>query len=272
MKWLNSSEVGCRIVNSHPLTQTLMSLPPVVLPQLFKGIALLTPGGDFFYCIDPYKRNRWHVHLCTSIQQWLGLSEPPHFLVPFYTATIDRCIDPYTQQVKVFAEAYPPLFQYRALLNAVFGTDDGVWQPVTEVPEWCNPVGLSAYRDSFPQLWEEQDLVVEVKLANSQDLVFPTVSGENLESPGVSGYVLHLFIKGQNAAIEQLLLNLDRTLDRPYTLKVIDVLKHPEQAEAERISATPTLVRVSPTPIQRIVGELNNPSQILHLLESRRMW
>jgi circadian clock protein KaiB len=260
-----------------------MSLPQVELPQLFKGIALLTPGGDFFYCIDSHKRSRWHVHLCVSIQEWLGLSEPPHFLVPFYTATIDRCLDPHTQQVKVFAEAYPPLFQYRALLNAVFGTDDSVWQPVTDVPEWCNPLGLSSYRASFPQLWEDRDLVVQVKLAESYDP--PDRSRrdgfgsnplrEDPESPEVGGYVLHLFIKGQNAAIEQSLLNLyqflDRTLDRPYTLKVIDVLKHPDRAEAERISATPTLIRVSPTPVQRIVGTLDNPSQILSLLESRRI-
>lgn len=261
-----------------------MSLPEVPLPQLFKGIALLTPGGDFFYCLDFHKRSRWHANLCVSIQEWLGLSEPPHFLVPFYTATIDRCIDPQTQQVKVFAEAYPPLFQCRALLNAVFGTDDSVWQPVTDIPEWCNPLGLSGYRDSFPQLWEDRDLVVQVKLAESHNTPNHTLSdrvvGNNLEgdleSPEVGGYVLHLFIKGQNAAIEQSLLNLyqflDRTLDRPYTLKVIDVLKHPDRAEAERISATPTLIRVSPTPVQRIVGALDNPSQILSLLESRRIF
>lgn len=257
-----------------------MSLQKFALPQLFKGIALLTPGGDFFYCIDSHKRSRWHVHLCVSIQEWLGLSEPPHFLVPLYTATIDRCLDPHTQQVKVFAEAYPPLFQCRALLNTVFGTDDSVWQLATDVPEWCNPLALSGYRDSFPQLWEDHDLVVQVKLAESHKTLNPTLGDPvndlevNLESPEVGGYVLHLFIKGQNAAIEQSLLNLyqflDRSLDRPYTLKVIDVLKHPERAEAERISATPTLIRVSPTPVQRIVGALDNPSQILRLLESRR--
>lgn len=265
-----------------------MTHDPPLLPQLFKGIALLTPGGDFFYCIDSQKRNRWHVHLCASIQEWLGLSEPPHFLVPFYTATIDRCLDPQTQQVKVFAEAYPPLFQCRALLNAVFATDDGVWQPVTDVPEWCKPLGLQAYRSSFPQLWEAKDLVVQVKLAQS-DLTQPSltqpsdggkwVSRDEGVKEGVEqdsemgGYVLHLFIKGHNAAIEQSLFNLyqflDRALERPYTLKVIDVLKHPERAEAERISATPTLIRVWPTPVQRIVGALENPSQILGLLESR---
>jgi circadian clock protein KaiB len=261
-----------------------MSLPQVVLPQLFKGIALLTPGGDFFYCIDSQKRNRWHVHLCTSIQEWLGLSEPPHFLVPFYTATIDRCLDPHTQQVKVFAEAYPPLFQCRALLNAVFVTDDLVWQPVIDVPEWCQPLGLLAYRDSFPQLWEAHNLVVQVKLAESNSVV-DRVFGDRVlyndrfrdhESPEVGGYVLHLFIKGQNAAIEQSLFNLhqflDQALDQPYTLKVIDVLKHPDHAEAERISATPTLIRVWPTPVKRIVGALDNPSQILGLLESRRIF
>lgn len=242
------------------------------LPQSFKGIALMTPGGDFFYCIDPQKRSRWHVHLCTSVQEWLGLSEPPHFLVPFYTATIDRCLDPQTQHVKVFAEAYPPLFECRALLNAAFKTDDAVWQPVTDVPEWCNPLSLSAYRSSFGSLWEERDLVVRVELAQTRNFGMTNDLGGNVELSEVGGYVLHLFIKGQNAAIEQSLLTLyqllDRVLDRPYTLKVIDISKHPEQAEAERITATPTLMRVWPLPAQRLVGKLDNPSQILRLLQS----
>ncbi|MFM7558989.1 MAG: circadian clock protein KaiB, partial [Cylindrospermopsis raciborskii] len=57
------------------------------LPQVFKGIALFTPGGDLIYCIDPSKQKRWHLHLCGVLQQILNLSEPPHFLVPCYTAT-----------------------------------------------------------------------------------------------------------------------------------------------------------------------------------------
>ncbi|MGL6284372.1 MAG: circadian clock KaiB family protein, partial [Microcoleaceae cyanobacterium] len=75
--------------------------------SLFKGIALFTPGGDLVYCIDPSKQSRWHLHLCAVLQDILGLPEPPHFLVPAYTATIDQWLDNRTNQIQVAAAIYP---------------------------------------------------------------------------------------------------------------------------------------------------------------------
>lgn len=242
------------------------------LPQLFKGIALFTPGGDLFYCIDPNKQNRWHLHLCAAVQERLGLSEPPHFLLPCYGATLDRWLDPQTQQVKVFAEAYPPALRYRPLLNAVFGTDDEIWQVSTDTSKLCDPLVVSTYRTACPQLWENHDLVVRVQSTQPARGMFPEPEPTDDLALDVSGYVLHLFISGRSLAVEQTLLNLHQLLDRhlgqPYTLKVIDILKHPEQAEAERVSATPTLIRVWPHPIRRIVGDLDSESKLLSLLNS----
>ncbi|HEY9871988.1 MAG TPA: circadian clock KaiB family protein, partial [Candidatus Obscuribacterales bacterium] len=59
---------------------------------------------------------------------------------------------------------------------------------------------------------------------------------------------------------------LDKSFGHSYTLKVIDIFKHPEQAEANHISATPTLVRVWPEPVRRIVGDLENFEKVLKLL------
>jgi circadian clock protein KaiB len=42
--------------------------------------------------------------------------------------------------------------------------------------------------------------------------------------------------------------------------------KHPEQADADRISATPTLIRVWPEPVRRIVGQCDEVETILRLL------
>lgn len=84
------------------------------------------------------------------------------------------------------------------------------------------------------------------------------------------GYVLRLFVSGDSLATENTLQTLhqllERSLNYPYTLKVIDVLKHPEQAEASHISATPTLMKVWPKPKRRIVGELSDVDTILRLL------
>ncbi|MCZ0902429.1 circadian clock KaiB family protein, partial [Microcoleus sp. HI-ES] len=77
---------------------------------------------------------------------------------------------------------------------------------------------------------------------------------------------MRLFVSGSNPSTERTLETLhqflEKCLDRPYTLKVIDVLKHPDQAEADQISATPTLIKFWPKPVRRIVGELNDDENI----------
>jgi circadian clock protein KaiB len=238
--------------------------------QFFKGIALFTPGGDLIYCIDPDKQNRWHLHLCVALQEILSLSEPPHFLVPCYTATIDRWLDPRTQKVRVVAEAYLPVLRYQALLNVVFKTPDIVWQAAPWQEEMCDPIVLGTYREQFPQLWEEHDLVVQFD-PDTFHVRWQSELSDRLAQAQVNpGYVLRLFVSGHSAATEQTLQNLyqclERSLHHPYTLKVIDVLKHPEQAEADQIAATPTIVKAWPPPVRKIVGEINDIEKILKLL------
>lgn len=90
-----------------------------------------------------------------------------------------------------------------------------------------------------------------------------------------SGYVLRLFVSGHSLATERTLNILHQLLEQslhdPYTLKVIDIHQHPEQAEVDQVLATPTLVRVWPRPVRRIVGELDQPDKILHILKSAGM-
>lgn len=50
-------------------------------------------------------------------------------------------------------------------------------------------------------------------------------------------------------------------------VQVIDVNRHPELAERERILATPALVKESPLPIRRIVGDLTDTPALLLLLD-----
>ncbi|MCG8363913.1 MAG: circadian clock KaiB family protein [Pseudanabaenales cyanobacterium] len=249
--------------------------PKSTPPQIFKGIALFTPGGDLAYCIDIHKQARWHLHLCAALQENLGLLEPPHFLVPCYTATIDRWVDPQSQQVRTSAEVYPLVLRHQALLNAIFELGDLVWQPISQYLESCSPMVLASYREQFSQLWENHDLVIQVKKAEPQLQSFSVGQSylswaPTAPSPDTSGYVLRLFVSGHSAATERILQNLHQILEQflhqPYTLKVIDVYKHPDQAEISQISATPTLVKVWPKPVRRIVGDLDDASMILRVL------
>lgn len=248
-------------------------------PHLFKGIALFTPGGDLIYCIDPSKRRRWHLHLCVALQEILSLSEPPHFLVPCYTATLDQWLDARTQTVQRSAEAYPPVLRYQPLLNAIFNTKDLIWQPTRQPEVICNPVIFSTYYQQFPQLWDNHDLVVQLYKdeqsgSGSSNRLAPTLASIEAtdQSSQPQGYVLRLYVSGHSLAtlrtLEKLHQLLERASEYPYTLKVIDVLKHPEQAEVDQISATPTLIRIWPKPTRRLVGELENVNTILQLLSS----
>lgn len=242
---------------------------------LFKGIALLTPGGDLVYCIDPEKQNRWHLQLCVFLQELLGLSEPPHFLIPCFTATIDRWQDPKTQTIKTFAEVYPHAARHRALLGAAFGCIDADWQMVERQPELCDSLVLASYRQQFPQLWQTHELIARlapIVPASPLQTERPKRSTATGTPNQMQGYVLRLYVSSSNARVERILETLHQLLEehlrQPYTLKVIDVRKHPEQAEADQITATPTLVKVSPAPVRRIAGALDQPELLLKVLSS----
>lgn len=256
----------------------------VKFPQLFKGIALFTPGGDLIYYLDIDKKSRWHTHLCAALQEILGLSESPHFLIPGYTATIDKWLEPRSQKLQVSAEAYPPVLRSKTLLNAVFNTENLVWQAAPWSEEFCNPMIMGTYYEQFPQLWENHDLVVRLEKpkTDSESNPFSTSSFSKIKpnllgdlsfldkEPEIKGYVFRLFVSSNSMVTKQTLENLHQILENslgyPYTLKVIDVFKHPEQADADRISATPTLIKVWPEPVRRIVGQCDEVETILRLL------
>lgn len=242
-------------------------------PQVFKGIALFTPGGDLIYCVDPSKKDRWHLHLCVALQEILDLSEPPHFLVPCYTATIDHWLNPRTQELQTFAEAYPAVMRHQAVLRAIFNTGELIWQKAPWQEGLCDQMVLATYRSSFPQLWKDHDLIVRLDL-NARSNKYQQISlNSQAEIIKNQVYVLRLFVAGHSMNTERILENLHELLERslgyPYTLKVIDVLTHPEQAEIDQVSATPTLVKVWPHPIRRIVGNLDNVDKILQMLDAK---
>lgn len=231
----------------------------------FKGLVLFTPGGDLVYCIDPDKQSRWHLQLCARLQELLDLPEPPHFLVPCYTATVDTWRDPKTQVIRCQAEAYPLVMRYQGLLNALFGLQHVVWQTAPRQEGICDPLTLEQYRQTFPSLWETHDLIVGYSEVDALTQPSPPSRSEPTSAPG--GYVLRLYISGNSGVTEGILQNLhtllEQSLQRPYTLRIVDIHKNPEQAEQDRVTATPTLVRIHPPPMKRLVGDLQNVGQLL---------
>lgn len=86
-------------------------------------------------------------------------------------------------------------------------------------------------------------------------------------------YLLKLYVTGSSARSDAAIRNLKRIckdeLNDCYELEVIDVVKHPELAEKDRILATPTLVKQLPPPLRRVIGDLSDRDKVLLGLEVR---
>jgi circadian clock protein KaiB len=54
-----------------------------------------------------------------------------------------------------------------------------------------------------------------------------------------------------------------------YRIRVIDLMKHPKLAKGDQILAVPTVVRMLPSPMRRIIGTLSNTAQVLVGLDLR---
>ena len=77
--------------------------------------------------------------------------------------------------------------------------------------------------------------------------------------------VLRLYVVGGTQASERALRGVERlsaALPDDADLEVVDLRKQPEIAERERIVATPLLVRVSPEPVRRVVGDLSDTERV----------
>jgi circadian clock protein KaiB len=57
--------------------------------------------------------------------------------------------------------------------------------------------------------------------------------------------------------------------EKRHHLEIIDLLVCPLRALADGIIVTPTLLRTSPLPMQRVIGNLSNLAQVLAALRDR---
>jgi len=86
-------------------------------------------------------------------------------------------------------------------------------------------------------------------------------------SPSKKTYVLKLYVAGNTPNSIRALKTLNDILEQDfqgvYALKVIDVLKNPQLAEEDKILATPTLSKVLPPPVRKIIGDLSDRERVL---------
>jgi circadian clock protein KaiB len=82
--------------------------------------------------------------------------------------------------------------------------------------------------------------------------------------------VLRLYVADSAPNSARAIVNLaaicKEYLGDQFELEIIDVLEEPQRALADGIIVTPSLTKVSPSPLAKIVGNLSDTSSVLHAL------
>ena len=78
---------------------------------------------------------------------------------------------------------------------------------------------------------------------------------------------LKIYVIGGDAVSEQAVSDLrqicEEQFEGKYSLEIIDVLKNPQLAENDKILAVPTVLKILPEPIRRVIGSLANHEKVL---------
>ena len=92
------------------------------------------------------------------------------------------------------------------------------------------------------------------------------MTDESDASPN-SHYKLRLFVTGSTPRSARAIANMrkicEENLHGQYDLEVVDVYANPEATRELQIVATPTLVKILPEPLRRIIGDLSDKERVL---------
>lgn len=107
--------------------------------------------------------------------------------------------------------------------------------------------------------------------ANQTDLAGYAPTGSAPHLPGQETYVLRLYITGHSPnsrrAVENVRTICDEYLEGRYELEIIDIYQQPALAQKWQIVAAPTLVKESPPPLRKFIGNMSKTERILRGLD-----
>ena len=83
-------------------------------------------------------------------------------------------------------------------------------------------------------------------------------------------YRFRLYVAGEAQNSAQALVNLTAicraSIPHRYSIEVVDVFKHPGRTLDDGVFMTPTLLKLWPSPVRKIVGTLSDASAVLRAL------
>jgi circadian clock protein KaiB len=90
---------------------------------------------------------------------------------------------------------------------------------------------------------------------------------EALSRTGSDHYVLILYVTGATPQSTQALVRLKEIcaeyLQGRYELEVVDIYQQPEEAKSAQILAAPTLIKILPPPLRKVIGNLSDLERVL---------
>ena len=85
--------------------------------------------------------------------------------------------------------------------------------------------------------------------------------------------VLRLYVAGNAPNSLSAIANAKAICDAHFAagheLEIVDLLKEPMRALADGVIVTPTLVKLLPPPVQRVIGNLSDTAQVLQILAAK---
>ena len=97
---------------------------------------------------------------------------------------------------------------------------------------------------------------------------------KNISDLDDNKYILKLYVTGSTNRSIRAIANIkgicEEYLNGRYELEVIDLYLSPQFAKMEQIIAAPTLIKKSPFPVKRILGDMSDTDKVLLGLDVRR--
>jgi circadian clock protein KaiB len=94
--------------------------------------------------------------------------------------------------------------------------------------------------------------------------------GRDLDSFQDGKYILRLYVAGSTPHSSRAITNLkaicETYLKDRYELTVVNLYEQRERTRADQIVVAPTLVRQSPLPVRRLIGDLSKTGRVLAAL------
>ena len=90
----------------------------------------------------------------------------------------------------------------------------------------------------------------------------------------VARYVLRLYISGSTSRSGRAIANIrkicEERLEGRYELEIVDISLDLSRAASDQIVAIPTLIKISPSPLRRFIGDMSQTERILDGLDLRK--